>query len=548
MPSSTALHRLLPVPRSITETGGTVRLAPGAAVTVASDSLLPAARLLVTRLARWTGITLAAPVTGPAVPGGVHLAVDAADPAVTAIPAARGVGADGAGPGAERFALTLGPDTIRLTGAAPAGLHRAATTLAALTEQAERDGEALVLPAARVADGPALAWRGLSFDVVRAVFTPDEVLRVVDLLDRYHLNVLHLHLTDDQGWRLEIPARPALTAGAAPGTYFTQEQYRAIVAYAAERFVTVVPEIDMPGHSAAAIAAYPELTTSGVASPVPADPLEAMARLAAGDLVPQYLDPAKDAVWAFVDDVVASVAALTPGAFLHIGGDEPFGMPHDLHAAFVDRARAVVRAHGKQPVGWQEAVRADGTAPGELLQLWIDDTIPPPGDDSPLLAMIPPPVAEMITATLAGSAADPRRLADKRARVLMSRTGRAYLDTPYAETPRDPGAEARRARLGHPGYPAVTIEESATAPIPGIDEATDLDVVGFEAAVWCETVTDADDLSFLLLPRLAGLAQRAWAPGAARAWDDLRVRLGAQAPAWRRDGHAYFPAPSVDWR
>ncbi|MFF2272647.1 family 1 glycosylhydrolase [Agromyces sp. NPDC058136] len=544
MTSTTALQRILPVPRTIEERPGLARIRPGAPLTVACAELLPSARLLADRLAAWSGIAVAAPVVGEAARDGIHLLVDPHDELLVAVPPATGVAADGADLGDERSSLTLAADGILVVGAAPAGVHRAATTLAALAEQSERDAAGLALPAAVIADGPNLAWRGLSFDVVRATFTKQEVLRVVELLDRYRMNVLHLHLTDDQGWRIEIPSRPELTP---PGSaHFTQAEFREIVEFAQERFITVVPEIDLPGHSSAALMAYPELTRSGTAWAFPSDPLEAIALLASGEHQPQYLDPEKEEVWAFVDEVVSAVAALTPGRFLHLGGDEAFGMPHEEQVAFVQRAREVVRRHGKEPVGWQEAIRAD-SAPGELIQLWIDGDGAIDGE-SPFLAALPPQIAELIAAAFADSAADPERVVEKRARVIMSRTGLAYLDAPYAEPSTDEEGEARRARVGMPGYPAVTIEGSATAPIPGIDAPSELDVVGFEAAVWCETVQDFDDLSFLLLPRLPGLAQRAWAHGPARDWSDLRERLGAQAPAWRREGLTFHHTSSIDWR
>lgn len=130
----------------------------------------------------------------------------------------------------------------------------------------------------------------------------------------------------------------------------------------------------------------------------------------------------------------------------------------------------------------------------------------------------------------------------------MSRSDVAYLDAPYAEPSTDPEVEARRYRLGLPTYPAVTIEHAATAPIPGFDTDDQLDLVGFEAAIWCETVQSFDDLTFLLLPRLPLLAQRAWDAGPARTWEDLRPRLAAQEPLWRRDGLTFFAAPSAGGR
>lgn len=539
---------VIPAPLSLHERGGTFALRAGTAVTVGDPSLLPLARILIERIAAGTGIRLADPEVTADAAGGVRLSLDAADPALVGVPAARGVSPSGAPLDGERFAIDVDEQRIRLVGSAAAGLHHAVSVLAALAEQAEGGPDGVGIPTLALTDGPELAWRGLSFDVVRHAFTVDEIRRVIDLLARYRMNVLHLHLTDDQGWRVEIPSRPALTPEGA--TFFTTDEYRSIVSYATERHITVIPEVDMPGHSGTAIAAYPQLCRSGVAQPVYTDPMEAVARMASEDFAPQYLDPEKDEVWAFVDDVVGAIAALTPGPFLHIGGDEAFGMPQDLHNAFVERAREIVLAHGKEPVGWQETSRADPghEAAGPLVQLWIGDSSLPSDPDHPLLQMLPPRLIELFAATFAEATDDPRRLVAQRARVIMSRTDLAYLDTPYAEVSSDPDAETRRARVGMPGYPATTVERFATAPIPGIDSETDLDVVGFEAAIWCETVQGFDDLTFLLLPRLPVLAERAWAAGPAGDWEGLRTRLASQAPIWRRDGLTYFPAPSVDWR
>ncbi|MFJ5925014.1 family 20 glycosylhydrolase [Kitasatospora sp. NPDC092948] len=541
----TALHRILPVPRTAAAPAGDAGflLRPGTPVVVASGELLAPARVFVERLAAETGVALGSPEVGAPRPGAIAVTVDPADPQVAAVQPARGVCPADDGPGAERHALTVGPGGIRVVAAAPAGAHRALTTLIALAEQLPATAAGVELPALALADGPALAWRGLSLDVARATFSVPDVRRVIDLLDRYKLNVLHLHLTDDQAWRLEIASRPELTRDAEPGTYFTQAQYRELVAHAAARFITVVPEIDMPGHSTAAILACPGLS-SAAPTPVPSSIGELTAKLLAGEFRPVWLEPGREQVWQFVDDVLAELAALTPGRFLHIGGDEPFGMPAADHHAFVARARERVRAHGKEPIGWQETVRTAG-APGEIVQLWIDDEVTP-DPDGPFMAMLPPQFAELLLEGARDAAEDTDRMAEQRARVIVSSAGRAYLDRPYAETV-DGDAEERRSRLGLQAYPPSTVRQTCTGPIAGIDTDAPFEVAGFEAAIWCESVNDADDLAFLLLPRLPGLAERAWTAGPARSWDDLRTRLGAQAPAWRRHGYVWFPAPSVDW-
>ncbi|MFF2350470.1 family 20 glycosylhydrolase [Kitasatospora sp. NPDC058115] len=539
----TALLRLLPVPRTAAPGERGFPLRAGTPVVVADAELLTSAALFAERLAAETGLVLGRVEAGAPRPGAISARVDPADPAIAAIPVARGVSASGDDLGAERHALTVDGDGIRVVGASAAGVHRALTTLVALAEQLPADPAGIGLPALALADGPALAWRGLSLDVARARFSVAEVCRVIDLLDRYKLNVLHLHLTDDQAWRLEIGSRPELTHGQEPGAFFTQAQYREVVAHAAARHITVVPEIDMPGHSTAAIAACPELS-SAEATALPGSTEEMWARLVAGELRPLWLEPGRPEVWRFVEEVIAELAALTPGRFLHIGGDEAFGMPVADHRAFVTRARALVRAHGKEPIGWQESIRV-AAAPGELVQLWIDEELAP-DPAHPFLTVLPPQLADMLLSSSREATEDTALMAEQQARVLVSSGGRAYLDRPYAEAVTGE-AEERRARLGHPLYPPVTLRDVCTAPIAGLDAETAFEVAGFEAVVWCESVNDADDLFFLLLPRLPALAARAWSPGPAPSWDDLRTRLAAQAPAWRRHGLTWFPAPSVDW-
>ncbi|MFE7560174.1 family 20 glycosylhydrolase [Kitasatospora sp. NPDC057500] len=539
----TALLRLLPVPRTAVPGERGFPLRAGTPVVVADSELLTSAALFAERLAAETGLVLGRAEVGAARPGAISVRVDPADPAIAAIPVARGVSASGDDLGAERHTLTVDGDGIRVVGASAAGVHRALTTLVALAEQLPADSTGVGLPALALTDGPALAWRGLSLDVARARFSVAEVCRVIDLLDRYKLNVLHLHLTDDQAWRLEIGSRPELTHGQEPDAFFTQAQYREAVAYAAARHVTVVPEIDMPGHSTAAIAAYPELS-SAEATALPGSTEEMWAKLVAGELRPLWLEPGRPEVWQFVEEVIAELAALTPGRFLHIGGDEAFGMPVADHRAFVARARELVRSHGKEPIGWQESVRV-ASAPGELVQLWIDEEVAP-DPAHPFLTVLPPQVRDMLLAASREATEDTALMAEQQARVLVSSGGRAYLDRPYAEAVTGE-AEERRARLGHPLYPPVTLRDACTAPIAGLDAETAFEVAGFEAVVWCESVNGADDLFFLLLPRLPALAARAWSPGPARSWDDLRTRLAAQSPAWRRHGLTWFPAPSVDW-
>jgi hexosaminidase len=522
-------------------------LRPGDAVSAPAE-LRPVAELFVRELALGGGPELRVTDADGAIR--LELTDDTAD--FDALPPTAGVRATDGDPADERYGLEVAADGVRVWAGAAEGVARGLTTLRQLAGTSERP----VLSAQRILDAPRFAWRGLSLDVARTFFDVEQVKSVIDLLAYYKLNVLHLHLTDDQGWRLHIDARPDLTRIGArgafagrPGGFYTQDEYREIVRYAAERYVTVVPEIDVPGHCEAVFAAYPELAPAGWR---PGNPLAA---LVSGDAARVgALDPDNPATWPFLTDVLAEVAALTPGRYLHIGGDEA-AIGEDAYARFVTGIRGIVASLGKRVVGWQETARA-GLAPGDIAQHWISSTSLdadhvdlanlPAGMELPenFREVLLPMLLEMfakaerdVTAALKGGA-----------QILLSPNTVAYLDQPY----RDAGPaeqEELRARLGLQIYPGNTLESALDwdpsthhTDIPG-DEA----IAGVEAAVWCETVESFTELEFLLLPRLAGVAEKAWAPREAYTWNDYARRLAAQAPAWRRAGRTYFAATSVKW-
>ena len=254
-----------------------------------------------------------------------------------------GVTPDGADPAAERYELRVESDAILVAAPGPVGIFRGLTTLRQLMAAPPDRGVA-------IADGPRYTWRGLSLDVARTFFDVAAVKRVIDMLSLYKFNVLHLHLTDDQGWRIEIPELSRLTEiggsralGDRPGGFYSVAQFEDIVAYAAERFVTVVPEVDMPGHCAAALLAYPALASA------PGD------RGTGANL----LNSDDPDVAAFVRTVLGSVATLTPGAYLHIGGDEAFGMSPDAYDRFLGRVA------GSGPLDGQARRHVGGRGPDD---------------------------------------------------------------------------------------------------------------------------------------------------------------------------------------
>ncbi|PZR54407.1 beta-N-acetylhexosaminidase [Xylanimonas oleitrophica] len=417
-----------------------------------------------------------------------------------------GVRAGGAATSDERYTLTVSPEGVVVAAPQPVGLLHGVRTLRQLVTA---DGS---VPAVVVRDAPRYPWRGLSVDVVRHWFGPAVLRRVVDLAGAYKLRVLHLHLTDDQGWRIEIPSRPALTerggrtqvGGELPAGergYLTVDEFRELQEYAARRFVTVVPEIDLPGHTNAATHAYGELTPDGV-------PTDAYGGIEVGFSRLWADNPATEP---FLRDVLGDVAAMTQGPWVHVGGDEAPQLDVAEYSAIMDLAQRVVREAGKTPVAWQEAARA-GIEPGTVLQFW----------DPKVETGVEPFT----------------RAAEAGARFVASPGSNAYLDMKY--TPEHPlGLEW----AGHVELRDAYDWEPAEA-VPGVPADA---VEGVSAAVWTETLTTQDELFSMLLPRLPAVAELAWTTPSGRDWESFRVRVATHAPGWRTQGWSFHPTPQVDW-
>jgi hexosaminidase len=328
--------------------------------------------------------------------------------------------------GEEGYELTITPERVELTAAAGAGLFYGAQTirqlLPAVVEYTAAYPQPLWMLAGRIVDAPRFAWRGTMLDVSRHFRPVDDVKRVIDLMVLYKLNRLHMHLADDQGWRIEIAGWPRLTehggstqVGGGPGGFYTAAQYSEIVAYAAERFVTVVPEIDMPGHTNAALSAYPELNCDGVAP-----------ELYTGTEVGfSSLCTDSEITYRFLDDVIREIAALTPGPYFHVGGDEARRTEDEDFVAFIERVQGIVQSHGKRMIGWDE-VATTALAPESVVQLWRP-LWPDPGAPQPDSAS---------AATAAVLQEGATRAVEGGVTFILSPADRIYLDMKYdAGTP-----------------------------------------------------------------------------------------------------------------
>jgi hexosaminidase len=340
-------------------------------------------------------------------------------------------------------------------------------------------------------------------DVARHFFDVGEVKRLIDLMSLYKLNRLHLHLTDDQGWRVAIRSRPNLTrvgartaVGGGPGGYYTRRLYAELVEHARRRFVDVVPEVDMPGHVNAALSSYGELSPDGRA-PAPYTGIEVGF---------SSFGIREEATYAFVDDVLRELASLTPGKYLHVGGDEPLSTEPDDYRFFVERVQRIVRSHGKRAILWEEAARArlHRTA---VVQHWHDGGLA-------------------------------RRAVAQGAKLVLSPSTRVYLDMKYD----------RGSPLGLEWAGTTSVRRSYDwDPGDVVQGIAERDVLGVEAPLWSETIDTRAGLDWLAFPRLLGVAETAWSPQG-RTWREYRTRLAAHGPRLAALGVGFHADPSVPWR
>lgn len=435
-------------------------------------------------------------MTIPLIPAPAQLDLDDGDPydtsagppSMTDEPVAA---ADAADSGA--YTLTVTAGSITHTASGPRGTAAARTTLEQLVRLT--DGS---IPAMQVVDQPRYAWRGVMIDIARHFFGVDTLRKVVDLAALYKLNVLHLHLTDDQGWRFPVGERPELTdisgktaMNGDPGGHLHADDLAELVAYAADRGVAVVGEIDVPGHSTAAMHATPALNPDGVARTAVAE----------GGIFDGVLDLALPETVTFLHDVFSALAATTPGEFLHVGGDEVPSLPREQYQEVIRHLESLVLGLGKRPVFWQEAAFALQD-PRSVVQLWDSNADP----------------AEVVAAAARGH------------QILLSPANRVYLDMKH-----DAGD-----RLGLDWAGLVDVRDSydwdpGTA-VPGLPASA---IIGVEAALWTETVLTEDDLFAMLLPRLAAVAEVGWSAPEVRDWESFAEDLREHAPLWDEAGLAY---------
>jgi len=410
----------------------------------------------------------------------------------------------------ESYCLVVDETGISIRAKSSRGLANGLSTLAQLLAKSTNNGA--VLGHLTIDDSPRFSWRGVHLDIARHFFGPNEITRLIDLMWLHRLNTLHLHLNDDQGWRLEIPRWPRLAEvasrrdssplghvteevdnGIAHGGLLTLDDARDLVAYALARGVDIVPEIDLPGHAQAVIAAYPELGSGESA--------QVWTRWGISERVLNVDEPALR----FAEEVLETVMSVFPGPFVHIGGDEcptiewerderaarvmaerGFTSARQLQGLFTDREATALRAGGRRAVAWDEVL--DASVPSDVV------------------------IAAWRHVSLG------RRAAEAGYDVMMAAMEHLYFDWPNAEDPNEP-----LALLPSPfATPWEKVYAFNVMP-PGLDPALAHHILGAQAQLWTEYIATVEHLDYMAFPRLCAFSEVAW--GTSGDADEFRHRL-----------------------
>lgn len=454
--------------------------------------------------------------------------------------------------GKEGYKLSVTPQGITISANQPAGLFYGVQTLVQLMPQ-EIESDTVVhrsswtIPAVEITDYPRFGWRGLMFDVARHFFTKAEVKDFIDQMVKYKLNLLHLHLTDDEGWRIEIKSLPKLTeVGAwnvkkegyfgtfsAPGAdeprdyggFYTQEDIKELVQYAKERFVNILPEVDVPGHSLAAIAAYPELACSGGVEHYGVASGESIKDWSTHTaLVDDNLCPANENVYVFLDKVITELAQLFPFEYIHMGGDETFKTyweksdavkalmkkeklknMEEVQSYFTKRVEKIVASKGKKFMGWDEILEG-GLAPNAAVMSWR-------GVEGGIEA------------------------AKQKHEVVMSPTTFAYLDFMQGDQIVEPRV-----------YASLRLKKAYEfEPVPeGVDPKY---IKGGQGNLWSEQLFNVRHMQYMLWPRAMAIAESVWSPKSVKDWNHFVDRVEQQFPRFDVANVKYAPSiydPSFD--
>jgi len=440
--------------------------------------------------------------------------------------------------GHEGYSLKVTSEKITVEAAESAGVFYAFQTLRQLfppeLEDSTVTADEWYIPAVEVFDKPTFKWRGQLLDVSRH-FLPMELLKKnIDYLARYKMNIFHLHLTDDQGWRVEIKKYPKLTEvgawrvdyndmgwwgrpaqkpgdKATYGGYFTQDQIRELVQYAADRFISILPEIDVPGHSQSFIASYPEVSCDGKKYYV----------ATGGVAKDNTVCPGKEITFKVIEDILNEVLPLFPGDYFHIGGDEcnksqwkkcadcqrrikneKLKNEHELQSYFIKRVEKMVNAHGKILIGWDEILEG-GLAPNATVMSWRGEK---------------------------GGIASAKMGHD----VVMSPNTYCYLDLKQGNPALEPNY----------GYSHLWLSTTYSyAPMPeALNSEEKKHILGVQGNLWGESIRGEKAMNYMLFPRLLAIAEVGWTHRKDRGWNDFVERLEYNLVRLKNLGIGYAPS------
>ncbi len=409
----------------------------------------------------------------------------------------------------EAYELHITEDSVSLKAFTAAGLFRGMQTIRQLLP-IEIESDSLQhmpwqIATGKIKDYPSYEMRGAMLDIARHFFGVEDIKRYIDLISFYKMNVFHLHLSDDQGWRIEIKKWPKLTThggstkvGGGKGGYLTQEQYKDIVQYASEKYITVIPEIDMPGHTNAALASYPILNC---------DPKNPKPKVYTGMRVGfSTLCTSNEKVYAFIDDVIGEISAITSGKYFHIGGDESHATNKKDYIKFINRVQGIVKKHGKQTIGWDE-IGLSTLQPNSIVQYWAN------GINS-------------VKAVRQG------------AKIIMSPAKKAYLDMKYNTS--------TKIGLDWAGY--IEIDNAYNWNPATLEKGISKEnIIGVEAPLWTETVKNIKEIEYMAFPRILGYAEIGWSQEAGRNWDEYKMRLGKHGKRMKAMNINFYKSSKVPW-
>jgi hexosaminidase len=536
--AAAAAPQIVPKPVSMTTGQGHFTLTHGTRIVAASRAAAQVGRDLAAYLRPATGYPLPV-VGGGAGPGAITLDLGRA----------YAVAGD---PDGEGYRLTVTPARVTLAAATAHGLYNGIQTIRQLLPVWIDSSSSMpgpwTMPSVAITDYPRYTYRGVMLDIARHYESPSAVEKLIAQAAAYKINVFHLHLSDDQGFRIVINGFPDLTTiggqGSVgtdgrtmdPGGYWTQAQYRAVVADAQAHFMTLIPEVDSPGHNNAIIMSEYNDTTNPLLNGDPQDINCSASNPPQWDYTEDVgysaLCPDSQNTWTIMSAIIHQLDAMTPGPYHDLGGDE---VPTTLlsqaqYAAFINQEAGIIQAEGKTVMGW-----ADIAGPGTNLT-------------GPSVAEYWNPASGSQDGTQTGTEAVAKGM-----QVVMAPANHAYLDQKYVS--------------GKAGNVPPTLGQNwACAKGCDVDQfynwdpgsyvtgVTDQNVIGVEGAMWSETVVNMSQVDYMVFPRLPALAEIAWSPKEARtstsspAYQDFIVRLAAQGGRFLAAGQNFYPTPEVPWR